>query len=92
MKAMWTKKIYTQILKTNKQKTISSQRRTQANNKAKKIKTNKSSSSSLSGGIHWDTQAEPWTLSSLTLYIDVWQEGEPAHGKTCQTPHLFLFT
>jgi hypothetical protein len=28
--------------------------------------------------IHSDTQAEPRKLSSLTLYIDLWQEGKPA--------------
>jgi hypothetical protein len=31
--------------------------------------------------IHSDTQAEPQKLSSLTLYIDLWQEGKPAPGK-----------
>jgi hypothetical protein len=31
--------------------------------------------------IHSDTQAEPRKLSSLTLYIDLWQEGKPAPGK-----------
>jgi hypothetical protein len=30
--------------------------------------------------IHSDTQAEPRKLSSLTLYIDFWQEGKPAPG------------
>jgi hypothetical protein len=30
--------------------------------------------------IHSDTQAEPRKLSSLTLYIDLWQEGKPAPG------------
>jgi hypothetical protein len=28
--------------------------------------------------IHSDTQAMPRKLSSLTLYIDLWQEGKPA--------------
>jgi hypothetical protein len=31
--------------------------------------------------IHSDTQAEPRKLSSLTLYIDLWQEGKPAPRK-----------
>jgi hypothetical protein len=31
--------------------------------------------------IHSDTQAEPRKLSSLTLYIDLWQEGKPVPGK-----------
>jgi hypothetical protein len=31
--------------------------------------------------IHSDTQAEPRKLSSLTLYVDLWQEGEPAPGE-----------
>jgi hypothetical protein len=31
--------------------------------------------------IHSDTQAEPRKLSSLTLYIDLWQEGKPALGQ-----------
>jgi hypothetical protein len=31
--------------------------------------------------IHSDTQAEPRKLSSLTLYIDLWQEGKPAPGQ-----------
>jgi hypothetical protein len=31
--------------------------------------------------IHSDTQAEPRKLSLLTLYIDLWQEGEPASGQ-----------
>jgi hypothetical protein len=31
--------------------------------------------------IHSDSQAEPRKLSSLTLYIDLWQEGKPAPGK-----------
>jgi hypothetical protein len=31
--------------------------------------------------IHSDTQAEPRKLSSLTLYIDFWQEGKPAPGQ-----------
>jgi hypothetical protein len=31
--------------------------------------------------IHSDTQAEPQKLSSLTLYIELWQEGKPAPGK-----------
>jgi hypothetical protein len=31
--------------------------------------------------IHSDTQAEPRELSSLTLYIDLWQEGKPAPGQ-----------
>jgi hypothetical protein len=31
--------------------------------------------------IHSDTQAEPLKLSSLTLYIDLWQEGKPTPGK-----------
>jgi hypothetical protein len=48
MKAMLTKNTCTQKPKTNKKKTITSQRGTQANTKAKKIKTKKSSS--LSGG------------------------------------------
>jgi hypothetical protein len=41
MKAMWTKNTCTQKPKTNKQKTIISQRRTHANTRAKKITTNK---------------------------------------------------
>jgi hypothetical protein len=32
--------------------------------------------------IHSDTQAEPRKLSSLTLHIDLWQEGKPAPYKT----------
>jgi hypothetical protein len=32
--------------------------------------------------IHSDTQAEPRKLSSLALYIDLWQEGKPAPGQT----------
>jgi hypothetical protein len=35
----------------------------------------------LTDNIHSDTQAEPRKLSSLTLYIDLWQEGKPAPGK-----------
>jgi hypothetical protein len=35
----------------------------------------------LTDNIHSDTQAEPWKLSSLTLYIDLWQEGEPTPGQ-----------
>jgi hypothetical protein len=31
--------------------------------------------------IHSDTRAEPRKLSSLTLYIDLWQEGKPAPGQ-----------
>jgi hypothetical protein len=31
--------------------------------------------------IHSDTQAEPRKLSSLTLYIDLWQGGKPAPGQ-----------
>jgi hypothetical protein len=31
--------------------------------------------------IHSDTQAEPRKLSSLTLYIDFWQQGKPAPGQ-----------
>jgi hypothetical protein len=31
--------------------------------------------------IHSDTQAEPRKLSSLTIYIELWQEGEPAPGQ-----------
>jgi hypothetical protein len=31
--------------------------------------------------IHSDTQVEPRKLSSLTLYIDLWQEGKPAPGQ-----------
>jgi hypothetical protein len=31
--------------------------------------------------IHSDTQAVPRKLSSLTLYIDLWQEGKQAPGK-----------
>jgi hypothetical protein len=31
--------------------------------------------------IHSDAQAEPRKLSSLTLYIDLWQEGKPAPGQ-----------
>jgi hypothetical protein len=31
--------------------------------------------------IHSDTQAEPRKLSSLTLYIDLWQNGKPAPGQ-----------
>jgi hypothetical protein len=31
--------------------------------------------------IHSDTQAEPRKLSTLTLYIDLWQEGRPAPGQ-----------
>jgi hypothetical protein len=31
--------------------------------------------------IHSDTQAEPQKLSSLTLYIDLLQEGKPAPGQ-----------
>jgi hypothetical protein len=31
--------------------------------------------------IHSATQAEPRKLSSLTLYIDLWQEGKPAPGQ-----------
>jgi hypothetical protein len=30
---------------------------------------------------HSDTQAEPRKLSSLTLYIDLWQVGKPAPGQ-----------
>jgi hypothetical protein len=32
--------------------------------------------------IHSDTQAEPRKLSSVTLYIDLWQEGKPTPGET----------
>jgi hypothetical protein len=32
--------------------------------------------------IHSDTQAEPRKLSSLTLYIDLWQEAKPAPGQS----------
>jgi hypothetical protein len=39
----------------------------------------------LTDNIHSDTQAEPGKLSSLTLYIDLWQEGKPAPG---QNPHV----
>jgi hypothetical protein len=35
----------------------------------------------LTDNIHSDTQAEPRKLSSLTLYIDLWQEGKPAPGR-----------
>jgi hypothetical protein len=35
----------------------------------------------LTDKIHSDTQAEPRKLSSLTLYIDLWQEGKPAPGQ-----------
>jgi hypothetical protein len=35
----------------------------------------------LTDTIHSDTQAEPRKLSSLTLYIDLWQEGKPAPGQ-----------
>jgi hypothetical protein len=35
----------------------------------------------LTDNIHSDTQAEPRKLSSLTLYIDLWQEGKPAPGQ-----------
>jgi hypothetical protein len=35
----------------------------------------------LTDNIHSDTQAEPRKLSSLTLHIDLWQEGKPAPGK-----------
>jgi hypothetical protein len=31
--------------------------------------------------IHLDTQAEPRKFSSLTLYINLWQEGKPAPGQ-----------
>jgi hypothetical protein len=31
--------------------------------------------------IHSDTKAEPLKLSSLTLYIDLWQGGKPAPGQ-----------
>jgi hypothetical protein len=31
--------------------------------------------------IHSDTQTVPRKLSSLTLYIDLWQEGKPAPGQ-----------
>jgi hypothetical protein len=31
--------------------------------------------------IYLNTQAEPRKLSSLTLYIDLWQEGKPAPGQ-----------
>jgi hypothetical protein len=31
--------------------------------------------------IHSDTQAELRKLSSLALYIDLWQEGKPAPGQ-----------
>jgi hypothetical protein len=31
--------------------------------------------------IHSDTQAEPRKLSSLALYINLWQEGKPASGQ-----------
>jgi hypothetical protein len=31
--------------------------------------------------IHSDTQTESRKLSSLTLYIDLWQEGKPAPGQ-----------
>jgi hypothetical protein len=31
--------------------------------------------------IHSDTQAEPRKLSSLTLYINLWQEVKPASGQ-----------
>jgi hypothetical protein len=35
----------------------------------------------LTDNIHSDTQVEPRKLSSLTLYIDLWQEGKPAPGQ-----------
>jgi hypothetical protein len=35
----------------------------------------------LTDNTHPDTQAEPRKLSSLTLYIDLWQEGKPAPGQ-----------
>jgi hypothetical protein len=35
----------------------------------------------LTDNIHSDTQAEPRKLSSLTLYIDQWQERKPASGQ-----------
>jgi hypothetical protein len=35
----------------------------------------------LTDNIHSDTQAVPRKLSSLTLYIDLWQEGKPAPGQ-----------
>jgi hypothetical protein len=35
----------------------------------------------LTDNIHSDTQAEHRKLSSLTLYIDLWQEGKPAPGQ-----------
>jgi hypothetical protein len=35
----------------------------------------------LTDNIHSDTQAEPRKLSSLTIYIDLWQEGKPAPGQ-----------
>jgi hypothetical protein len=35
----------------------------------------------LTDNIHSGTQAEPRKLSSLTLYIDLWQEGKPAPGQ-----------
>jgi hypothetical protein len=35
----------------------------------------------LTDNIHSDTQAEPRKLSSLTLYIDLWQGGKPAPGQ-----------
>jgi hypothetical protein len=43
--------------------------------------------------IHSDTQAEPRKLSSLTLYIDLWQEGKPAPGQNPPviSPPVVLF-
>jgi hypothetical protein len=43
--------------------------------------------------IHSDTQAEPRELSSLALYIDLWQEGKPAPGKNppLKSPPVVIF-
>jgi hypothetical protein len=43
--------------------------------------------------IYSDTQAEPRKLSSLTLYIDLWQEGKPAPGQNSPviSPPMVIF-
>jgi hypothetical protein len=47
----------------------------------------------LTDNIHSDTQAEPRKLSSLTLYIDLWQEGKPAPGQNppVTSPPVVIF-
>jgi hypothetical protein len=40
--------------------------------------------------IHSDTQAEPRKLSSLALYIDLWQEGKPNRYRICMLLSIFL--